>query len=60
MSNLFQLQLKEKNPNNSDTSFYTALRQRCMIRDALAALETMRKPGTVQELSYQWKRPDPE
>jgi len=34
-------------------------RQRRIILDALAALKTMRVPGTIQELPYQWKRPDP-
>jgi hypothetical protein len=33
-------------------------RQRRIILDALAALKTMRVPGTIQELPYQWKRPD--
>ena len=35
-------------------------RQRRIILDALAALKTMSVPGTIQELPYQWKRPDPE
>ena len=35
-------------------------RQRRIIMDALNALKTMTEPGTVQELPYQWKRPDPE
>jgi hypothetical protein len=34
-------------------------RQRRIILDALAALKTMSVPGTIQELPYQWKRPDP-
>ncbi|MCF8078913.1 MAG: hypothetical protein K9K88_06495 [Desulfobacterales bacterium] len=39
-------------PGNAD-------RQRRIILDALAALKTMAEPGTVKELSYRWKRPDP-
>jgi hypothetical protein len=35
-------------------------RQRRIILDALDALKTMTEPGTIQELPYQWKRPDPE
>jgi hypothetical protein len=35
-------------------------RQCRIILDALDALKTMTKPGTVQELPYQWKKPDPE
>jgi hypothetical protein len=35
-------------------------RQRRIILDALAALKTMRVPGSIQELPYQWKRPDPD
>ncbi len=35
-------------------------RQRRVILDALAALKTMTEPGTIQELPYMWKRPDPE
>jgi hypothetical protein len=35
-------------------------RQRRILLDALEALKNMTKPGTVQELPYQWKRPDPE
>jgi hypothetical protein len=31
-------------------------RQRRIILDALDALKTMRVPGTIQELPYQWKR----
>jgi hypothetical protein len=33
-------------------------RQRRIILDALDALKTMRIPGTIRELPYQWKRPD--
>lgn len=33
-------------------------RQRRIILDALEALKTMSVPGTIQELPYQWKRPD--
>ncbi len=36
-----------------------AQRQRRIIMDALTALKTMTEPGTIQELPYQWKRPDP-
>ena len=35
-------------------------RQRRIILDAFKALKTMTEPGTIQELPYQWKRPDPE
>ena len=35
-------------------------RQRRIILDALAALQTMTEPGTIQELPYRWKQPDPE
>jgi hypothetical protein len=35
-------------------------RQRRIILDALNALKTMSEPGTIQELPYQWNRPDPE
>ena len=35
-------------------------RQRRIILDALNALKTMTEPGTIQELPYQWKLPDPE
>ena len=35
-------------------------RQRRIILDALAALQTMTKPGTIRELPYKWKQPDPE
>ena len=34
-------------------------RQRRIILDALEALQTMTEPGTVQELPYKWKQPDP-
>ena len=34
--------------------------QRRIIMDALKALKTMTEPGTIQELPYQWRRPDPE
>ena len=34
-------------------------RQRKIILDALEALKTITEPGTIQELPYQWKRPDP-
>ena len=34
-------------------------RQRRIILDTLEALQTMTEPGTIQELPYQWKRPDP-
>jgi hypothetical protein len=33
-------------------------RQRRIILDALEALKTMNVPGTIQELPYQWKRPE--
>ncbi|MGD8765453.1 MAG: hypothetical protein PVG87_24310 [Desulfobacteraceae bacterium] len=35
-------------------------RQRRIILDALKALQTMTEPGTIQELPYRWKQPDPE
>jgi len=35
-------------------------RQRRIILDALRALQTMTAPGTIQELPYRWKQPDPE
>ncbi len=35
-------------------------RQRRIVLDALEALKTMTIPGTIQELPYQWKRPDPD
>jgi hypothetical protein len=34
-------------------------RQRRIILDGLEALQTMTDPGTIQELPYRWKRPDP-
>jgi hypothetical protein len=34
-------------------------RQRRISLDALAALESMTEPGTIQELAYRWKKPDP-
>ena len=34
-------------------------RQRRIILDALNALQTMTEPGTIQELPYRWKWPDP-
>lgn len=35
-------------------------RQRRILLDALEALKTMTNPGTVLELPYQWKKPDPD
>ena len=35
-------------------------RQRRIILDALTALRTMTEPGTIQELPYRWKQPDPQ
>ena len=35
-------------------------RQRRIILDALAALQTMTEPGSIRELPYKWKQPDPE
>ena len=35
-------------------------RQRRVIRDALNALSEIKEPGTVRELPYRWKKPDPE
>jgi hypothetical protein len=35
-------------------------RQRRILMDALEALRTMSVPGTIQQLPYRWKRPDPE
>lgn len=35
-------------------------RQRRILLGALEALKTMTNPGTVQELPYQWKKPDPD
>ena len=37
-----------------------AKRQRRIIMDALEALSTMTEPGTIRELPYRWKKPDPE
>jgi len=34
-------------------------RHKRIILDALDALRAMTEPGTIQELPYQWKRPDP-
>ncbi|MEW6671310.1 MAG: hypothetical protein AB1427_06375 [Thermodesulfobacteriota bacterium] len=34
-------------------------RQHRVILDALEALGTMTQPGTVRELPYRWKKPDP-
>ena len=34
-------------------------RQRRVILDALKALSAIKNPGTVQELPYRWKKPDP-
>ena len=34
-------------------------RQRRIILDMLDALKTMIQPGTIRELPYKWKRPDP-
>jgi len=34
-------------------------RQRRIILDAFEALKTMTEPGTIQELPYRWKKPDP-
>jgi hypothetical protein len=35
------------------------VRQRKIIQDAFKALETMTQPGSVRELPYRWKAPDP-
>jgi hypothetical protein len=35
-------------------------RQMLVIMDALDALKTMTQPGSIKELPYKWKRPDPE
>ena len=35
-------------------------RHRRIILDALEALKTMTVPGSIKELPYRWKRPDPE
>jgi len=34
-------------------------RQRRILLDALEALKSISEPGTIKELPYQWKRPDP-
>lgn len=34
-------------------------RQRRILLDALNALQTMKEPGEIRKLPYQWKRPDP-
>ncbi|MFO8090185.1 MAG: hypothetical protein R6U13_10145 [Desulfatiglandaceae bacterium] len=34
-------------------------RQRRIILDGLEALKSMTEPGTIQELPYRWKKPDP-
>ena len=34
-------------------------RQRLILLDALDALKTMTEAGTIKELPYKWKRPDP-
>ena len=34
-------------------------RQRRIILDMLAALKNMTEPGSIRELPYRWKRPDP-
>jgi hypothetical protein len=36
-----------------------AQRQRRITLDALDALKTMTEPGTIKELPYRWKKPDP-
>ena len=38
---------------------FNIVRQRRIILDALEALKTMTEPGTVKELPYRWKKPDP-
>ena len=35
-------------------------RHKKIILDALEALKTMSEPGSIKELPYKWKRPDPE
>jgi hypothetical protein len=35
-------------------------RHKRIIMDALNALQSMTEPGTIRELPYRWKRPDPE
>ncbi|MCF8106745.1 MAG: hypothetical protein K9K64_14780 [Desulfohalobiaceae bacterium] len=37
-----------------------ATRQRRIIRDGLNAFRSMTEPGTVLELPYRWKKPDPD
>ena len=39
---------------------HNVTRQRRILLDALQALKTMAEPGTIQELPYPWKRPDPD
>ena len=34
-------------------------RHRRIILDALEALQTMTVPGSIKELPYRWKQPDP-
>ena len=34
-------------------------RHRRIILDALEALQTMNVPGSIKELPYRWKQPDP-
>jgi D-proline reductase (dithiol) PrdB len=34
-------------------------RHRQIILDSLQALKTMTVPGSIKELPYRWKRPDP-
>ena len=36
-----------------------AKRQRRVLLDALEALASMDAPGSIRELPYRWKRPDP-
>ena len=35
-------------------------RHKRIILDALEALKTMTVPGSIKELPYRWKQPDPE
>jgi hypothetical protein len=35
-------------------------RHRRIILDSLDALKTMTEPGSIKELPYRWKRPDPD
>jgi D-proline reductase (dithiol) PrdB len=35
-------------------------RHKRIILDGLQALQTMTEPGTIRELPYRWKQPDPE